>query len=155
MRFRHTSTEGADHRCSFHAWPGEKYGRLLREASRRIRTSCIFGANEMFIPPPLLPFQSPANAQWQADEQDSISGSSSSVFSSWWRILYLVLSAACLAITGVGLAALFTVSFFFTSLRCVSFSKLGWPARARWPIFCLWLVAAPVCRSCFFPGRRV
>ncbi|CAM9286467.1 unnamed protein product [Pylaiella littoralis] len=44
----------------------------------------------------------------KADEQDSISGSSSSVFSSWWRILYLVLSAACLAITGVGLAALFT-----------------------------------------------
>lgn len=34
---------------------------------------------------------------------------SSSIFSSWWRILYLVLSAACLAATGVGLAAIFSV----------------------------------------------
>ncbi|CAN0291958.1 unnamed protein product, partial [Ectocarpus sp. 12 AP-2014] len=44
----------------------------------------------------------------KAEEQDSISGSSSSIFSSWWRILYLVLSGACLAATGLGLATLFT-----------------------------------------------
>ncbi|CAM9409985.1 unnamed protein product [Ectocarpus sp. 13 AM-2016] len=44
----------------------------------------------------------------KAEEQDSISGSSSSIFSSWWRILYLVMSCACLAATGVGLATLFT-----------------------------------------------
>eukprot|EP00903_Cladosiphon_okamuranus_P014540 g13487.t1 len=44
----------------------------------------------------------------KADEQDSISGSSGSIFSSGWRILYLILSTACLVATGFGLAALFT-----------------------------------------------
>ncbi|CAM9467415.1 unnamed protein product [Scytosiphon promiscuus] len=44
----------------------------------------------------------------KADEQDSISGSSSSIFSSWWRIFYLVLSASCLVATGVGLTSIFT-----------------------------------------------
>lgn len=41
-----------------------------------------------------------------------MSGSSGSIFSSGWRILYLVLSAGCLAATGFGLTVLFTVSFF-------------------------------------------
>ncbi|CAM9601813.1 unnamed protein product, partial [Hapterophycus canaliculatus] len=44
----------------------------------------------------------------KADEQDSISGSSTSIFSSGWRILYLILSALCLVATGVGLASIFT-----------------------------------------------
>lgn len=46
----------------------------------------------------------------QADEHDTMSGSSGSIFSSWWRILYLVLSAAFLTATGFGLASIFMVS---------------------------------------------
>ncbi|CAN0087194.1 unnamed protein product, partial [Laminaria digitata] len=44
----------------------------------------------------------------KADEHDATSGSSSSIFSSWWRILYLLLSASCLAAAGFGLTVLFT-----------------------------------------------
>ncbi|CAM9939332.1 unnamed protein product [Ascophyllum nodosum] len=44
----------------------------------------------------------------KADEHDAISGSSGSIFSSWWRILYLTISLACLAATAVGMTALFS-----------------------------------------------
>ncbi|CAM9925972.1 unnamed protein product, partial [Sphacelaria rigidula] len=44
----------------------------------------------------------------KAEEHDDVSGSSGSIFSSWWRILYLLISLACLVASGLGLAALFT-----------------------------------------------
>lgn len=44
----------------------------------------------------------------KADDHDATSGSSTSIFSSWWRILYLLLSAGFLAAAGFGLTVLFT-----------------------------------------------
>lgn len=48
----------------------------------------------------------------QADEHDVVSGSSDSIFSSWWRILYLVISVLCLAATVIGMTSLFSVRWW-------------------------------------------